>query len=66
MKPFALAEEMAFAQLSKPHKKGKGKKHHKKTKQWVDDTQPGPMDLPKDPLDEDENEAMEDAPVDNS
>lgn len=30
VKPFALAEEMAFAQLAKPHKKGK--KHHKKAK----------------------------------
>lgn len=43
-------DSMNFAQVESPHKKSK--KHHKKSKksksQWLDTTQPGPMDLPKD------------------
>lgn len=71
VRPFALAQEMAFAQIEarKPHKKSK--KHHRRHKHhWVDEQQPGPMNLPKDPLDEDEpvdinpdDEVMEDAPI---
>lgn len=55
VKPFALAQVEAF----KPRKhKGHHSKHH--TSEWDDEIQPGPMELPKDAKDADEEPAPAD------